>query len=170
MALVTKVREWVEVPHEPGNRFQLQKLSWKQLEDAQETASARARQHMNDYSADILVALRRENREDALAAADVDEDELEAAQQDPLTGYDRFTLLRHGLVGWEGPEYQEKLNDAARGDLDAETQEWACRAILRLTKPELFVDEDENPGNGNGSSTNSSTRVIDLVGPRTPSS
>ena len=167
MAIVTRIKEWREIPHEPGNRFRIQKLSDRQLEDAQDEAAANSVEKLNRFAEGTLRVLRQENRAALLEQTGVTEDELESAQRDPLTGFDKYTLLRHGLISWDGPEYDgEELNDKARRSLDRETTAWAAGEILLLSAPELYVQDDE-PGNAkNGiGSTNSSIPITEMVGP-----
>lgn len=70
-------------------------------------------------------------------------DRQRAARPDPLTLFDSLTILAAGVTAWS---YDAPVDEAHLADLDAETSDWLVRAILRLTKPSLFVsaaDEDE---------------------------
>lgn len=83
--------------------------------------------------------------------------ELQAVLRDPLTGYDRFSVARAGLLAWSYPEpikaQPAKAAVPAVGDtpaqpateaydpiedLDDETVEFIAREVMRLTKPGLF--------------------------------
>lgn len=159
MALVTKVREKREIPHEPGEWMVLQKLSFRQLEDASETMVLRTRERLRAFGGDLYKAIRESNREEIERQTGIDPEDLDD-QVDPLAQYDTFTLLRHGIHDWS---YDEKLNDTTRAQLDEETSEWAAREILKLAKPELFADEDDEGGNAGAFSSNSSMTGSDLA-------
>jgi hypothetical protein len=69
---------------------------------------------------------------------------------DPLNGYDRHTLVKAGLVGWDLPD---PVTPEAIEDLDDEALDWFAREVLRRTKPALF--EDPEIGRKNGPSASS---------------
>lgn len=99
----------------------------------------------------------------ALTAGANDPDVLKAVA-DPLSGHDRYALMRSGLVSWTYPESiavipatPGKPAVPAQGDvpavaavdptpavdnlsdLDDDTVDFIAREVLRLTKPGLFV-------------------------------
>lgn len=65
---------------------------------------------------------------------------IEKIQADPLNGYDRYTIVEHGLVRWT---YREPVSLESINDLDDEAVDWLAREILRLTKPKLFQTAEE---------------------------
>jgi hypothetical protein len=76
-----------------------------------------------------------------------DKREVEQAIADPLTGYDRYALVRAGLVAWSYPqsitpltpsEVVVALRKDAIEDLDDEAVDFIATEVLRLTKPGLF--------------------------------
>jgi hypothetical protein len=74
-----------------------------------------------------------------------DKVQIEQAIADPLTGYDRFALVRSGLVAWSYPQAikreQKTLGDPivdAIDDLDDEAVDFIATEVLRITKPGLF--------------------------------
>lgn len=145
MGLTTNVTQRVEIPHEPGEWMEFKKLSRRQLEDAERTRRLESYEELRVMGGELYEALVRGNREQVMQQAGVDEAEVAAAQRDPLTRYDTFTLLRHGIKAWS---YDATLSDAARAELDDETAEWAAREILKFSRPQLFEDEeDEQSGN-----------------------
>lgn len=93
--------------------------------------------------------------------------EVQAVLNDPLTGFDRYAVVRAGLIGWSYPQpiksvsvTDEKTNVTtttdAVADLDDESVDFIATEILRLTKPGLFVSADELAEarkNASGSST-----------------
>lgn len=77
--------------------------------------------------------------------------DAETLLADPLEGYDRFVIVRAGLLAWSYPESVTPIvKDGTNGtrvdaieDLDDEAVEFLARAILQLTKPQLFQTADE---------------------------
>jgi hypothetical protein len=77
--------------------------------------------------------------------------EVLKAIHDPLTGYDRFALVRAGLVAWSYPQWVVLRADAVNreadlakrtasiDDLDDEAVDFIATEVLRLTKPWLFL-------------------------------
>lgn len=88
-----------------------------------------------------------------------DSDAVQKALRDPLTGFDRYALARHGVVEWsykkslqpvtvkstvEGEP--DRVYDAIK-DLTDDAVEFMARAVLKETKPSLFaatVEDAEN--------------------------
>lgn len=64
--------------------------------------------------------------------------ELKAEVNDPLFGLDRASVIKGGLVAWT---YHDGAPPTAKevDDLDDDAMEWCARAIMRLTKPALFI-------------------------------
>lgn len=73
---------------------------------------------------------------------------------DPLTGYDRFAIVRAGLLAWSYPMPVKRTETTATdskvvtvvdaiNDLDDEGVDFIATEILRLTKPALFLTADE---------------------------
>lgn len=74
---------------------------------------------------------------------------------DPLTGYDRFALVRAGLVSWSYPQsVKPVLVKGKQGlpdqtidvieDLDDEAVNFIATEVLRVTKPGLFLTAEED--------------------------
>lgn len=73
-----------------------------------------------------------------------DKADVEQAIADPLTGYDRFALVRAGLVSWS---YEHAIKDGKPwrlDDLDDEAVDFIATEVLRLTKPALFYTARED--------------------------
>jgi hypothetical protein len=86
--------------------------------------------------------------------------EVLKAIADPLTGYDRFTLVKSGLLAWSyaqpiavRPEKgsdallrkaEQEARDAVIDDLDDEAVDFIATEVLRLTKPGLFHATEED--------------------------
>lgn len=75
---------------------------------------------------------------------------MEQALGDPLVGYDRFSVIRAGLVAWSYPQPVKPATPASNGkatpvavdaiaDLDDEAADFIALEILKLTKPALFL-------------------------------
>lgn len=65
--------------------------------------------------------------------------------QDPLSGFDRLSLVKSGLVGWTFEEdgKPKPVTAEAINDIEDEPLEFLATAVLRLTKPARFLTTDE---------------------------
>ncbi len=120
MAIVNNTARRVEIPHESGEWFEIKRLSWRQLELAQEEASNKLLERMKQMGGDLVTALRQVGEEE------------KNKDRDPVEKYDRWIVLRGAIVKWS---YDEKLNDENIEALDEETAQWAFREILSLNEP-----------------------------------
>jgi len=71
---------------------------------------------------------------------------IAAVKADPLNGYDKHTLILYGVKSWTYPEPIPADLDAKRAlfdDLDADYVDVLATAVLKLTKPSLFQEEEE---------------------------
>lgn len=138
MALVTKMKIRIPVPHEEGEWFEIRRLSAKQLEDSAKTRTMEAAEITQAFGADIY-RVSQEMREKA--EAENEEDPIDAAAQDPLTGHHRWTILRHGVFDWSYTEDKPKPRDLE--ELDNKTANWLARAILLYTdRPDITFGPD----------------------------
>lgn len=67
--------------------------------------------------------------------------DAERTLADPLSGYDRLSVVQAGLVGWsyKEPDGTPKAVTPERvADMDDEALEQTALAIMRLSKPALF--------------------------------
>ncbi len=144
----------IPIPFDPPHTIVVRKLTGREIEAAQEahrlnTIAGSARLWAENY--------RRGLRDGATAL------EVLRAVHDPLTGYDRFALVRAGLVAWSYPQsvtpIAAKAATVAKGtmpaaaaveasdaieDLDDEAVDFIATEVLRLTKPALFVTTEED--------------------------
>jgi hypothetical protein len=134
----------IPLPFDAPNWVQVRKLTGRELEQA----AASGRDLFLGGNGRMFPALLRR----ALEHGATDPDVLHAIR-DPLTGYDRYALVRFGLIAWSYPapivprtfkEIVEGLakhggvfNDAI-DDLDDEAVDFIATEVLRLTKPHLF--------------------------------
>lgn len=154
MARASKaLTDWIEVPHEPGNRFKFRMLTHIQLEEAADVVTDRALAHARDVVdlADVVAKV---------AAVRAAAGTTTAPDADPAAKYDRATVCRYGLAEWSGPLYLHTLDALGRhidpavdaDDLDTATATWAAAEIIRHSCP-----TDATVGKGSSRSTGSLT-------------
>lgn len=136
----------VKIPCDPPHTVVVRKLTGRECEEAQES-------HRNSWttgSSRSWSAMFRRMLESGKGASDP---EVQKALADPLTGFDRYAVVRAGLVGWSYPQpvkpvsvTDEKTNVTttvdAVADLDDESVDFIATEILRLTKPALFLSAE----------------------------
>jgi hypothetical protein len=129
----------IPLPFDPPNSVQVRKLTGRELEQA----AASGRDLFLGGNGRMFPALLRR----ALEHGATDPDVLKAIR-DPLTGYDRYALVRGGLVAWSYPQSIKrdpllpKIAPDAIDDLDDEAVDFIATEVLRLTKPHLFHDTE----------------------------
>ena len=116
-----------------GQTVTIQKLSGKDLEAAQFAHMSALRTGRGRNWAQLFVK--------AVSAGTATEQDARQVAQDPLAGYDRIALVRAGVKAWTFTQQGAPVpvTPAAIDDLDDEALETLASAILRLTKPDLFV-------------------------------
>ncbi len=125
MALVTNITKRAEIPHEPGEFMEFKKLSWKQLEHAQEISSDALMAKMKSMGGDLIQAFTKNAQEE---------------KADPSKSYDRDYILQKGIVKWS---YDAEVSPDNISDLDEETAVWAFKEILDMNLPRT-EDEAKN--------------------------
>jgi hypothetical protein len=119
--MLTKgVAERREIPHEPGEWFEVKLLSWQELEHARDTRSRRSLANIRDMGQEVYGAIQQA----ATRAA------AEPTDRSVEDNYDRMALLTAGVVGWS---YPEPVSAETLGQLDEDTAHWAMTAILGVT-------------------------------------
>lgn len=147
MALVTKITRILEVPHEPGETITIRHLSARQLEEAREARVNAAIDRMRHQGAELVKVFHDAGREQLEKAAGVKSEDVDAALEDPLNDYDRFTLLMHAVVDWT---YEQKVpkNPFDRkeliGELDEVTVDWLAREVLAFSIPDRSEGATKN--------------------------
>lgn len=149
----SQTQKTIPIPFDQPSSVTVRKLTGREIEEAQEAhrasiATGRARSWAATF--------RR-----MLEYGTSDPDVLKAIA-DPLTGYDRYALVRSGLVAWSYPQPVTPIaakdaspsvgktpaqpavaaSDAVE-DLDDEAVDFIATEILRLTKPGLFQTNEE---------------------------
>lgn len=133
------VSDPIPVPHDEGQWIQVRKLTGRE-EDA---AALGHRNQAGSASPRAWPAIFRRLLEHGSSDA-----EVQKVLADPLMGYDRYEVVRAGLVAWSYPQSVKPLSPAevvdksrvdAIDDLDGDTVEFIAREVLRRTKPALFA-------------------------------
>jgi len=123
MALVSKITKKIDVPHEPGEWFEIKKLSWRQLEKAENINLEKTLKQFKDVDPGLMQGFAQGDDQEKKAKAGTD--------------YDRATILQKGIKAWS---YDAEVNAENIDDLDEQTAEWAMNEIMEFTKPR---SEDE---------------------------
>ena len=122
MGLRSDVTKTVGIPGDPGQSLTIRMVAWTTLDKAKDI-------RMREIVA-LVAALGG-----TVKASD--------APADRLLKFDKFTLLKHGVVGWS---YPDELNIER---LEPPVVEWAAREILDYTLPEVEqVKGDASPSTG----------------------
>lgn len=116
--LVTNQSKRVEIPHEKDEWMELKKLSWRQMEVAEDIQTDILLKRMKSMGADMVKALR-----DAVGKG--------KEEQDPFKRYDKSTVLDIGIVKWS---YEAEITKENIEALDENTADWAFKEILSLNK------------------------------------
>jgi hypothetical protein len=114
------VTERREIPHEPGEWFEIKLLSWQELEHARDTRSRKSLANIRDMGQEVYGAIQQAAANAAAAPADRNIED----------NYDRMALLTTGVVGWS---YPEPVSAETLGQLDEDTARWAMQNILGVT-------------------------------------
>lgn len=142
--LVINEPVWVEIPHEPNEKFALKRLSWVQLKDAAAVESAAQRENLKQLGGPLVGAI--------MAATDKDNKDDEATKQEKIRAaskafqfnesqYGTAEILAMGIVGWT---YDQDFDTKLLSKLDARTAVWAKQAIIDLTAGEQEEDGTKN--------------------------
>lgn len=128
------VVETIALPFDPPHTATIHRLSGQDLDAAQYAhmtgiASGRGRNWAQAF-------IRR------AAAGTATPADAEKVLGDPLSGYDRIALVTAGVSTWSYPAQCDKDGTplaSALADLDDEALEFLATAVLKLTKPGLFL-------------------------------
>lgn len=133
----SQTQRTIPIPFDPPSTVTIRRLTGREVEAAQDA-------HRSSLAAGSArswaVTFRR-----MLEHGASDPDVLKAIA-DPLTGYDRYALVRSGLVAWSYPLSVKPVDGAATDavdDLDDEAVDFIATEVLRLTKPWLFQTKED---------------------------
>lgn len=161
----SREQKTIPIPFDLPNEVTIQKLSWKKLERASNTfvgqmmAEVQERGGSRVYK-DMQELWKKPEQPEAPKNPDAPDvaTEIEKVKNDPLNGYDKYELLRCGIVAWsydvslKPVTVTEKDDDGhavtrithpAIDDLSDEAVEFFATEIMRLTKPSLFLTVEE---------------------------
>lgn len=143
----SQTTQTIPLTFDPPHEATIRKLTGREYEQAQEA-------HMVGVLGGRLNVWAQRFRR-ILTTGLASDAEAQAMLRDPLTGFDRYALVRAGLVSWTydaappvDPEALKTFDAAAArvkqvNDLTDEPVEFFALAILKLTKPALFVTAEE---------------------------
>lgn len=141
----------IPIPFDAPNWIVVRKLTGRECDAAQEA-------HRGNFATGNIKSWAATFRR-ALEKGANDPDVLKAIN-DPLTGFDRFALVRAGLVSWSYPQPIKAPSLTAGGtissvvdavdDLDDEAVDFIATEVLRLTKPALFLTSEEDVATAQG--------------------
>ncbi len=124
-----------EIPHEPGQHFLLNRLSWKQLRKARSLQEDYSRESAKAWGAEFLEVLSKGgDRAEGEIRKVLQERRYQAANYD--TGY----LIDMGLAAWS---YDASCDSENKAALDERTTQWAAQEIIDLTMPPSEAQEGE---------------------------
>jgi len=142
------VSDPIPLPFDDGQWIQVRKLTGREIE----AAALAHRDHLAGGSPRLWPATFRLALEHGAS-----DPEVLRAIRDPLTGYDRFALVRSGLVAWSYPQPTKPARVPATSngsftvpgpdavdDLDDEAVDFIATEVLRRTKPALFHATEED--------------------------
>ena len=134
------VQETIGIPSDAEAAVTIRRLQPRWLRLAREVSQKKSQAEFREMGGFAFV-----KELEALGTGAVAEG-IKQAQADPLNGHDVFTLLRHGIVQWSLD--RPLKDDESLHDLNDDDQHHIARAVLKLTKPELFADAETALKNG----------------------
>lgn len=132
-----QIEKTLPVPNDPDHAITIRKLPRRHLEKAAREAQ---RQHLEGLQ-EIGGPRQIAELQEALEKLDPPKPEQPVSDEpkrDPLTAYDRQTLLQAAIVRWT---YDVPVTPETIQEIDEDTEEWLAREVLRLSRPSLFETE-----------------------------
>jgi len=145
----------IPIPFDPPHEVTVRQLNGRQLGNAQKA-------FFNELIADVQTRGGAKVQKDIQSLFEKDKtaaaDEVAKVQADPLNGFDKYSLLYAGITSWTYPEslapvaVVEQVADGrqitvmripAIDELNDEALAFFATEVLRITKPSLFLTEDE---------------------------
>lgn len=109
----------LDIPHEPGEYIEIRMLSARKREEAHDAKMQSIIRALSG-GADLFKSAMESGPDEPKA-------EKDPSEKDPLTSFDKWMILRAGIVSWS---YNAKVRPDTIDDLDEETADWAAREIL----------------------------------------
>lgn len=147
----SRITQRLQVPHDPDQAVTIRKLAPRHLDAAAVESYRQSLERTNLMGGmSAIQTIRALTAETPKAEADGAAAAVAAATPaaDPLSGYDRATLVAKSLVDWtyDAPTTMESVLD-----LDEETLDFLAREVLRLSLPKLFLtDAQQEAARKNG--------------------
>lgn len=142
--LVDRHTKRLDVPHEPGQWFELRRLSFGELRELRAASEQSYLDSLAELPTEVLDAQLRIENERAekarAAAAEAGQEPAAEPKRDPLAGRDIATILRYGVVGWsyeEGEGEPIPVQPETIAMLDPQTATWAAREIMLLEESDV---------------------------------
>lgn len=141
----SRTQKTIPSPLDPPHTITVRKLTGIEVEAAQESHRGSLAAGSTRSWAGVFRRALEKGASDAAVLKALD---------DPLTGYDRFSVARSGLLAWTYPESLKPVTVKGVGDapdqvvdaiaeLDDETVDFIATEIMRLTKPGLFKTPEQ---------------------------
>lgn len=131
----SRVTKTIPIPNTPNWQATIRKLSPRNLFQA-----ARESQRIALETVDAMGGAAQLFEKHKAELSAVIKEAAEKKQDDPLASYDQVTLLDKGIVSWT---CDEEKGLQAYEDLDEDTLRYLATEILRLSRPALFLTDDE---------------------------
>lgn len=128
----------VHPPSDPTASITIRKLSGKAEEHAQAKHAEGAYDGFNGRGWSNRFVGR-------ILAGMAEAPEVQSVAADPLAGYDRLSIVKHGIVSWTFTENgkPKPVTPEAIDDIDDDTLEFLATEIMRLTRPSRFLTPEQ---------------------------
>jgi len=135
----SQVTQVVSYPGAPGSEIVIRKLAPKDLAKAARASQKRALDDLLEVGGtEALKALKAFETE--RPKTDDDAPSGPVAEPNPLDGYDLGTLVLRGVKSWN---FEVPVSAESVDDLDEDALTWLATAVLKLSKPSLFLSAEE---------------------------
>jgi hypothetical protein len=133
----SKTHDTIPLPFDPPHTAVVRTLTGREVDRAQ---AEHVRSFINGRSTRGWAAVfARKLAEGTASNADA-----QKVLDDPLNGYDRYAVVKAGLVSWSyEPPLTSETRDAAIEDLVDDAIEYLATEIMRRTKPSLFMSQED---------------------------
>lgn len=109
----------------------IKRLGWRRLKEADTANTKAAIAHVRDLGgAAVIKEIREAGGREAIETA---------SKKDPLLSYDQDVLITIGITAVDGQPCTKEISD----EFEPETVEATARAVLKLSRPALFEEEED---------------------------